>query len=155
MKRGNLLRICTAAVLGVLAGFALAYGLYRNDIRSAGIRKKIDSASGLKRAYALHEQKGHLAAGMSKEQVAFIMGLPDNADPRYVWMWGQNRQSAQGKRWREIWRQPFLAYLLFDEQGRLLWPEFVKPDPPEELYTRLHEGPPDENVLRQLKMPEE
>lgn len=96
----------------------------------AHARNQVMTLKGAARLSLLYNSLSRsLRAGMTKEQVQGITGLPDNEDTRYVWIWNCDEETigASSPVWSAVYlRSRRNAYLLFDDDGRLLCPSMIR-----------------------------
>jgi hypothetical protein len=75
-----------------------------------------------------------LKVGMTKEEVAAVLGLPDNTDRTHVWYWyccaDDPSGVPKGASWRDMYFSCPGPYLLFDRRGQLITPHLRTLDEP-------------------------
>jgi hypothetical protein len=120
-------RWITITLLGIVLTVLTSLGA--KTVLTARAHRQRDQATGRVRYDMLYELGDRLEDGMDHAQVRAVMGLPDNTDLGYVWIWvcDEKQTIPNGSpSWHDLWRVPDESvtpnvYLLFDREGYLCW----------------------------------
>lgn len=139
-NRGNR-KWVVAAVFGIaigigvggVLGFKIGSGEWSDDYsfrKVCFLKWQFRNARGIERIELIQRVigNGQLKEGDSKEEVAAVVGTPDNDSGSMIWMWGESGRKV--RLWQEIFGNESAVFLVFSKEGKLLTRDAVKGDDP-------------------------